>query len=188
MNQRKLAEVALIIFGVYALLRSISLFFGVLSNQSVKMFSSWALFSTLLPLFLPSLVFFIAAGILFWYARPISCKLFELGESQERTDTLQIHECYRLALSVTGVVLLFWVVLPGLLNGTSTLLFPLELKEPEKDPFGVFKSKKNIFEGQAYRLFGTLAEGGIAIYLVIRARQLSDFIIRVQNRQFSKIS
>ena len=183
MNQRKLAEVALIIFGVYALLRSLSLFFGVLTNLSVKMISSWALFSTFFPSFLPSFVFFIVAGILFWYARPIACKLFEPSEIQERMETLEVHEWYRLALSVTGIVLLFWVVLPGLMYGTSVLLFPPELKEPEKDPFGIFKSKKNIFEGQAYRLLGTLVEGGIAVYIVMRARQLADFIVRIQNRQ-----
>lgn len=188
MNQRKLTEVALITFGVYALIRGISYSFRVFPNVSIDMFFSWTLFPYLISPFFPSFIYWIVAGILFWYAQPLSCKLFGPSEIQESNEVLQIHEWYRLALSITGIVLLLWVVLPGLLNGTNALLFPLDLKDPENDQFGFFKSQKNLFERQLFGFFGNLVEGGIAIYLIIRAKQLADFIVRVQNRQSSDVS
>ncbi len=183
MNQRKLTEVALIIFGVYALIRGISYPIRMLPNGSISMFFSWTLLPSLLSLCLPSLIYWLFAGLLFWYAPMISSKLFDADEDQEPTDALAIHDWYRLTFSVTGIVLFFWLVLPELVNGVNVLLFPLDLKDPENDQFGFFNSLKNMLELQLFRIFGNLVEGGIAIYLVLRANQLAGFIVKWQDRQ-----
>lgn len=183
MNQRKLTEVALITFGVYALIRGISYSIRAFPNVSIDMFFSWTLLPYLIFPFFPSLIYWVAAGILFWYAHTISGKLFGADEEEESTEALQIHDWYRLAFSITGIVLLFWLVLPGLMYGTSAFLFPLDLKDLGKDQFGIFDSLSNIFERQVFGFLGNLVEGGIGIYLIMRAKQLAGFIVRMQNRQ-----
>ena len=156
------------------------MYFSVLS---VKMFSSWTYSSSLLSMFIPAFVYWIIGGMLIWHAPSISGKLFDEDENQESTESIHIHEWYRLAFTITGIGLFFLVVFPDLLFSTASLLFPLEFKNPEKDPIRFFRNLDNIFGRQVFRFFGALAEGGIAIYLVIRAKRLAAFIVRLHNRQ-----
>lgn len=150
MNQKLYTEVALNILGLYAFIRGLN---GIFNYCSAKIFFSWSY----LPLFIPSIIFWIMAGLLFRYAPIIASYLYNSDETSESTETIQIHEWYRLAFSIIGIVLLFWMVLPGLVHGVNSLLFPLDLKDSVNDrfSFSFLKSQKISMSGRSLHLWGT---------------------------------
>ena len=112
MSQRELTQVLLTGLGIYCVIRGFgeaARTMGIWWPYTISLFTS----KSSLPHLLPAGTTLVLAAMLLRYARVLAQKLFGDDAAQGAPESLSVHDCYIVAFSVIGVLILIWEVLPG---------------------------------------------------------------------------